>query len=176
MKCFQKAIWRWCLVINDQLRSSDDCIGYMVPHCQNVQKQRNRKRPSWWNSLAELVHATSLQCVWLLVTPWAAAGCARTELCCGVSAYRTERRRKRHREHPASPDGFIPSSVRVSGHSLRLVNGSPTVFGPPDSLQLSGQALQRLATEGSLSWNVADEEHRCQRGHLCFCGPFARGL
>lgn len=59
---------------------------------------------------------------------------------------------------------------------MRLVSGSPTVFGPPDSLQLSGQALQHLTTEGSLSWNVADEEHGCQRGRLCFCGSFARGL
>lgn len=64
----------------------------------------------------------------------------------------------------------------VSGHNMRLVSGSPTVFGPPDSLQLSGQALQHLTTEGSLSWNVADEEHGCQRGRLCFCGSFARGL
>ena len=50
------------------------------------------------------------------------------------------------------------------------------LLGPPDNVQLSGQALQHLITEGSLSWNVADDEHGYQCSHLCFCGSFALDL
>lgn len=62
----------------------------MKKGCLTARMFRNRETGSvlhGGDSLAELVHAASLQCVWLLVTPWAHAGCAHTELGCGVSVW-----------------------------------------------------------------------------------------